>query len=380
MFLNPLNYDSMLYLSTDDILATGLKIIDGQIYILDQQVLPHKEKWLIIESPQKMIQYIKDLKVRGAPIIAISAALVLAGYAEQLRSECSGEPYINEVKKVAALLRNARPTAVNLANAIDELMQIPTTEWWEGGLATKAIQLFNEDKVLCDKLAQIGLPLLPQSGNCLTICNTGRIATCGIGTALGVFYKAHENNLPIHVYACETRPLLQGGRLTAWELKKHNVPFTLLIDHAAASLFQNAQIDAVFIGADRIARNGDTANKIGSYNLAVLAKHHNIPFYIVAPHTTVDHNCSNGQEIKIEQRSEEEVRGVKLKRTNFLAPDNTDTLEDDSNDDLIQISWTPDNIKTYNPAFDVTPANLITGIILDTGYFNQQDILNGSHL
>jgi len=266
-----------------DIHTAGLRVSNYFIEILDQQLIPQEERWLTVESPEQLVEYIKMLKVRGAPMIALAAAVTLAQFSQRVFADLEAEEYkIARIREAAHLLKNARPTAVNLSHAMNDMMQLPVHEWKDGGLWEKAFAICNEDAHLCDRIASNGIALLPKSGRCLTICNTGRIATGGLGTALGIFYKAHELGLPIEVYACETRPLLQGGRLTAWELQKFGVSCTLLVDSAAGSLMQTGKIDAVFIGADRIARNGDTANKIGSYSLAILARHHNIPFYVVA--------------------------------------------------------------------------------------------------
>ncbi len=347
--------------SIRDIDVAGLRVSKDSIQILDQQLIPAKEEWLSVESPEEMVEYIKALKVRGAPMIALSAAVTLARYAENVFiGSGTEENKIARIQETADLLKNARPTAVNLSHAINDMMRVPTQYWKDGALWEKALEICDEDARLCDKIARNGLSLLPKSGHCLTICNTGRIATGGLGTALGIFYKAHEMGFPIEVFACETRPLLQGGRLTAWELKKFGVPCTILVDSAAGALMQSGKVDAVFVGADRIARNGDTANKIGSYSLAVLAHHHGIPFYVVAPYTTVDASCKDGSQIEIEQRPMDEVRGVQ--------------------GSFGSVFWAPEDIPAYNPAFDVTPSSLITGIILDTGYFDGVAIKEGKHL
>lgn len=341
--------------------VAGLRVSNNSIEILDQQLIPAEERWLTVESPEQMVEYIKALKVRGAPMIALSAAVTLAQYSEHVFNTSATErDKIRRIKEAASLLKNARPTAVNLSHAMDAMMQVPDQKWQNGALWQLAREICKEDASLCDRIAENGLALLPRSGRCLTICNTGRIATGGLGTALGIFYKAHGLGMPVEVFACETRPLLQGGRLTAWELKKFGVPCTLLVDSAAGALMQSGKVDAVFIGADRIARNGDTANKIGSYSLAVLANHHGIPFYVVAPYTTVDPGCIDGSHIEIEQRHVNEVRGVQ--------------------GSFGSVFWAPEDIAAYNPAFDVTPSSLITGIVLDTGYFDKVAIKAGKHL
>jgi methylthioribose-1-phosphate isomerase len=335
------------------LLSAGLRVNNNVFEILDQQLLPSQETWIAVQSPSHMVEIIKALKVRGAPMIGICAAIALAQYAEKTSS-------IVEIEHAAHELQNARPTAVNLAYCIGKMLATPRQDWQKGALWEAAVKLFHEDITLCESIAKHGIPLLKNGAQLLTICNTGRIATAGIGTALGIAYKAHELGMNIHVNVVETRPLLQGGRLTIWELKKQNVPCTLLIDNAAAALMQKGVVDAVFVGADRIACNGDSANKIGTYSLAVLAAYHRIPFYVVAPYTTVDPLCESGMHIEIEQRSFSEVHGVQGSFGN--------------------VTWAESSVQVFNPAFDVTPAELITGIVLDCGYFNQKAIKHGEHL
>jgi methylthioribose-1-phosphate isomerase len=215
------------------------------------------------------------------------------------------------------------------------------------GLMTEALRLVEEDKQLCDNIAQAGAALITSGSRILTHCNTGGLATAGVGTALGVIALAHQQGNISNVWVDETRPLLQGGRLTAWELGELGVPYQLITDSMAASLMAKGQVDAVWVGADRIAANGDVANKIGTYSLAVLAKFHNVPFYVAAPQTTLDPHCPNGEAIPIEQRAAAEVTGV---AGSFGA-----------------VQWAPEDAQVYNPAFDVTPAALISGWVLDSG-------------
>lgn len=318
--------------------------------VLDQQALPQKEQWLDVRSPEDMITYIKSLQVRGAPMIGVSAALSLANFAR------SGASY-SEYLAAAEALRSARPTAVNLMYAIDKMKEIPQDRYSPDTALDVAIKIFEEDFKLCERIAQAGEPLIESGDQVLTICNTGGLATVGVGTALGVLRRAHESGKKIHVYVAETRPLLQGGRLTAWELQRLNIPSTLLCDSMAGTLMAQGKITKVIVGADRVAVNGDFANKIGTYTLAVLAKHHGIPFYMAAPTTTLDITCSSGQSIEIEQRAKAEVLGVK--------------------GSFGEVAWAPETCSVYNPAFDVTPADLISAWIFDRGVLYPKDIASG---
>lgn len=319
--------------------ALSLKLEDGNLLILDQQLLPDSEVWVKVEDPDHMVEIIKQLKVRGAPLIGVAASLSLALWAQAGVS-------LEEFKKTAEALRNSRPTAVNLMNALDRMLDTAqTTDMNLSVIADKAIEIFEEDVALCLKMAKAGSALIQDGDNILTHCNTGGLATVGCGTALGVITQAHQEGKKIHVYVDETRPLLQGGRLTTWELQKAGVPYTLICDNMSGSLMAQNKVSKVFLGADRIAMNGDFANKIGTYNLAVLCQYHGVAFYTVAPQTTVDRDCKDGSQIPVEMRKEAEVRGV------------FGTFGD--------IRWAPEQSQTYNPAFDVTPAELLTGIVLD---------------
>lgn len=318
--------------------------------ILDQTKLPHEESWVDCVDLSTMEAAIKTLKVRGAPMIGLSANFFLGYLSSQTQN-------IDELHKVSEVLKNSRPTAVNLIHYMNEfqknLLATKSTDWVEAWVKDK----WEEDKLSSTRMSTFGMTVLKPGAKVLTHCNTGGLAAAGGGTALGVITKAYEVFQNIHVYVDETRPLLQGGRLTTWELSQKNIPYTLICDNMAASLMQQKKIDAVFVGADRIASNGDTANKIGTYSLAVNAKYHKVPFYVVAPSTTVDSSLANGLEIPVEQRSSAEVQG-------FVHPDKT-------------IKWSPD-CETYNPAFDVTPENLITAWITEAGVLNKDDISKGA--
>lgn len=321
--------------------STAIRYDNGSLSVLDQQKLPAVEEWIDVQTPEQMVEIITSLKVRGAPLIGVAAALSVAQLADRGESQ-------ETIEKAAHLLRESRPTAVNLAHCIDRILAVMqnSSNLHEDILRT-AEEIFNEDVALCLAMGEAGAALIKEGETILTICNTGGLATAGIGTAFGVIKTAHLQGKKIHVYACETRPLLQGGRLTAWELEKNGIPYTLICDSMAASLMKSGKIDRVLVGADRIAANGDFANKIGTYSLAVLAYHHGIPFHVVAPYTTVDLHCPDGDGIKIEQRSPQEVRGV--------------------SGSFGSVCWSPKDAPVYNPAFDVTPEDLVTSYILDRG-------------
>ncbi len=308
--------------------STPIRYLNGKLEILDQRLLPHEETWIESRFPADMARYIQRLSVRGAPVIGIAAALALALYIEKGASQA-------DIEKADQLLRNSRPTAVNLMYCLDRVAQ--------------ADQLVEEEVRRCQQMAKHGAELIGEGEGILTHCNTGALVTTGIGTALGVIAEAHRQGKGVHVYVDETRPLLQGARLTAWELERLAIPYTLICDNMAAQVMREGRVQRVLVGADRIARNGDFANKIGTYSLAVLAHHHGIPFHPVAPLSTVDPNCPTGADIPIEIRRHEEVR----------------------------MTWSPQNAPTYNPAFDVTPVQLVTSLILDTGIHREEAQLCG---
>ncbi len=332
-------------------ISMALKYEKNQLWILDQQLLPQQEQWIAVESPKHMVDIIKALKVRGAPLIGVAAAASLADWTQKTA------PAIAEYKATALMLRESRPTAVNLMNAIDRMIPI-----YDGSNApaviTEAQAIFDEDVELCEKMAACANQFIKDGDGILTHCNTGGLATAGRGTAFGAFSLAAEKGKNIHVYADETRPLLQGGRLTVWELAKNKIPHTLICDNMAAPVMASGKIQGAFVGTDRIAMNGDIANKIGTYTVAVLCKHHNIPFYVVGPKTTVDPQCATGRDIPIEERSATEVRGASGAFGN--------------------VCWSSEDTPVFNPAFDVTPVDLITGIIVDGNYYSQADLKAGA--
>lgn len=322
--------------------ALAIRYHAGQLQILDQQLLPLETVWLSCHSIDDMCMMIKDLKVRGAPLIGIAAVLALMQFVEQ-------GAQINDLIPAMEKLVATRPTAINLKNYMLDVAQELNGN--PKNVLITGQRLFLEDVRLCDEMAQFGAQLLPTEATVMTYCNTGGLATAGLGTALGVIKQGFKQGKIKHVFVNETRPLLQGGRLTAWELNEARIPYTLICDNMAATVMGHQKIDAILVGADRIARNGDVANKIGTYSLAVLAKHHQIPFYVVAPYTTLCARTATGKEIEIELRDENEVRGA-----------------------LGRLYWTPEKAPTFNPSFDVTPHQLITGYILDKGVFKADSL------
>ena len=322
----------------------------GELLILNQQKLPQEEEWIDVKTPEQMVEIITSLKVRGAPMIGIAAAFSLTQLAERGVSK-------EDLQEAAFMLKKSRPTAVNLSHYIERILtSMEQNDDYRQAVIETTRAIYQEDVILCSRIGEAGAALIEPEENILTICNTGSLATAGIGTALGVIKAAYAQNKKIHVYACETRPLLQGARLTAWELEQSGIPYTLICDSMAATLMSQGKIDRVLVGADRIAVNGDFANKIGTYSLAVLAHHHGIPFHVVAPYTTIDSNCPNGNAIRIEERSSDEVRGAK--------------------GGFGQVIWSPVNAPVYNPAFDVTPASLVTSYILDEGSFSLNEFIH----
>ncbi|WP_434585940.1 S-methyl-5-thioribose-1-phosphate isomerase [Klebsiella sp. R390] len=330
--------------------TTSLRVSENQLFILDQQALPQEKRWLAADNVSLLVDHIHALRVRGAPLIGLSASLLLALLAGRGLS-------LDELGQALETLRAARPTAVNLMNNLDRMKLALAQDNYIQALEDEALRLIAEDKQLCARIAETGCALVKPGSRLLTHCNTGGLATAGVGTALGVIALAHQRGQVDMVWVDETRPLLQGGRLTAWELGELGVPYQLITDSMAASLMAKGQVDAVWVGADRIAANGDVANKIGTYSLAVLAKYHGIPFYVAAPQTTLDRHCPNGEAIPIEQRAAAEVTGV---AGSFGA-----------------VQWAPENAPVYNPAFDVTPAALIDGWVLDSGVVTPEAVAAG---
>src|SRR5205809_1051756 len=319
----------------------------GAVRIVDQLALPEDYTTRDLESVAAVADAIQHLQVRGAPLIGIAAAMGLVAGLRDDRALARG-PFLVKVDAHAALLAATRPTAVNLRWALDRMLATARDTPGEGGavwerLQAEATAIWAEDRAMCRKIGEHGLALLPDGAKVLTHCNAGALATGGIGTALAPIYLAHEAGRTLHVFVDETRPVLQGARLTAWELSHAGIPCTLIADAAAGSLMRQANVDVVLVGADRIARNGDFANKIGTYPLAVLARHHGVPFYCAAPSSTIDASLQDGDGIPIEQRSPDEVKTVAGRPV------------------------APAAVAALNPAFDVTPARYVTGYITDRG-------------
>jgi len=318
------------------------------LFLLEQRLLPFQEKWVKCDAVEKVARAIEDMTVRGAPAIGITAAYGVALAAARSKAK-SPDTFKAEVEKAVARLRKTRPTAVNLFWALDrmsgklkDLSSLPIRQQAQA-LEMEALQIHREDEILCGKLGQHGARLLAGCRNVLTHCNTGALATGGDGTALAAITTTARKNPRLHVWVDETRPYLQGARLTAYEVAHAGISFHLIADNMAASLMKEGKVDAIIVGADRIVANGDTANKIGTYALAVLAKAHGIPFYVSAPTTTLDLTKKTGKEIVIEQRNSREVthpQGIAIAKEEY---------------------------PVYNPAFDVTPGELITAIVLETG-------------
>jgi len=325
-----------------------IKWVKDSTRLIDQRKLPLKFEYIYCRDVKTIWQAIRSLSVRGAPALGVAAAFgVLLGLKEFKGND--RKKFLSHFEKICQYVGSSRPTAVNLFNSLRRLKAAvashPTASVGElkSILKQEAMAIYEEDQVRCRTMAGFGTELIKNNSALLTICNTGALATVDYGTAVGVMYKAKEMGKKFKVFACETRPLLQGARLNTWELLRNKIDTTLICDSMAATLMRQGKIDAVFAGADRIASNGDTANKIGTYSLAVLARHHWIPFYIVAPFSTFDRDISNGTQIPIEQRAKEEV-------THFAGQPVAHR-----------------DVKVYNPAFDVTDHNLITAIVTDFG-------------
>ena len=322
----------------------SVKFENQKLIFLDQTKLPLEEIYVETDDYERIAVAIERLEMRGAPLIGIAAAYALALSLKNVNDEHE-KKFNLSYKRLA----QTRPTAVNLFKSLNDLKEefekLSDKILAYETLLSKAKEIHQKDEGYCLKMGRHGLAIFKQKANVLTHCNTGKLATGGIGTAFGVIKTAFENGLVNHVFADETRPLLQGLRLTAFELEKCGIPFDLQTDSSAAELMKQGKVDLVITGADRIALNGDSANKIGTYTVAILANFHNIPFYIAAPSTTIDRSIPTGKEIEIEYRNKKELFYI--------------------GDTLI----TPENYNAFTPAFDVTPAHLISGIITEEGLF-----------
>ena len=319
------------------------------VVIIDQTQLPGKTEYLTLGTAKDLYDAIFELKVRGAPAIGICAAYGIYVLARQIETE-DYDTFYEQFKKDKDYLDSSRPTAVNLSWALNRMEKVVISnqdkpvEEIKALLLAESKEIQAEDMRMCRAISEYGLSLLHDGDGILTHCNAGPLATSRYGTALGPLFLGKERGMEFHVFADETRPLLQGARLTAYELYKGGIDVTLICDNMAGVVMKNGWIDACFVGCDRIAANGDTANKIGTSTVAVLAKHYGIPFYVLGPTSTIDMNCPSGRDIPIELRPEEEIRSKFYKE-----------------------QMTPAEIPCYNPAFDITDHELISGIVTEHG-------------
>jgi len=328
--------------------------LDGEFRIIDQTLLPGEYRIINLVTVEQAWEAIRTLRVRGAPALGVAAGFsVVVGIREWEGSDVAG--FLDEVDRVCDYIGTSRPTAVNLFWALDRMRACArahrshSVEEIKQALFEEALLILREDKEICRRMGANAVKLIPPGAHILTHCNAGGLATADYGTALAGVFAAHEQGNPVHVYVDETRPLLQGARLTAWELKQAGIDATLICDNMAAHVLATSHVDMVITGADRIAANGDAANKIGTYGLAVLANHHHVPFYIAAPVSTFDLTLVTGAEIPIEQRPDSEVT------------------------ELGGVRLAPRGIHVLNPAFAVTPHELITAIITEKGVIDHPD-------
>ncbi len=330
---------------------------EGRVRILDQSRLPKEVVYLECQDYRSVAQAIKDLKIRGAPAIGIAAAMGLALGAKSIRAS-QHEDFIKQFLSICDVMAATRPTAVNLFWAIERMKKV--VQHHKGNdlsplkdrLIHESIEILKQDIEMNRAIGRFGADFIRSGSTILTHCNAGALATGGHGTALGVIRTAHEQGKKLNVLVDETRPVLQGARLTAWELVQERIPATLITDNMAGSLMKKGMVDLCIVGADRIAANGDAANKIGTYSVAVLAQHHRIPFYVAAPTSSIDFDLPTGDKIPIEERNPQEVTHV-----------------------LGETLIAPEGIGVANPAFDVTPAEYITAIITEKGAFPPAELI-----
>lgn len=367
------------------------------VFMIDQTRLPLQGDLLVARTAEAVARAIKSLAVRGAPAIGVAAALGLAVWTSNESKDETVESYLESLREQAELMAAARPTAVNLGWGARRIVAFATAradlglEALKEAVIDEAAMMQGEDEERNRAIGAHGAALLPEGSNVLTHCNAGSLATVYYGTALGVIFTAHEQGRINHVWVDETRPVNQGGRLTAWELLRADVPSTLITDNMAASVMRSGWVDAVIVGADRICANGDVANKIGTYGLAILAKEHGIPFYVAAPSSTVDLTLASGELIPIEERDPREVEGVTISGTisprsgaaqrafDMLTDGGTYEFDMGKGHQMLLSrkggayafdAWfktTPPGVAVYNPAFDVTPAAYVTAIITENG-------------
>jgi len=324
---------------------------NGYAKLVEQTLLPNTFEYIDIKTPQEMYHAIKTLQVRGAPAIGVAAAYGVVVGLNNVNDNDNVDIALSNITETVNYLSASRPTAVNLFWALNRMQKKAQQATCNNALEikqlllTEANDICSEDIEMSKAMGRHGAPLIKPNDGVLTHCNAGGLATAGYGTALAVLFTAHNNGTPFFAYVDETRPLLQGARITSWELKEAGIDVTLNCDNMAAHMMKIGKINLVITGADRIAANGDAANKIGTYALAILAQHHQIPFYIAAPSSTFDLSLATGDEIPIEERDRSEI----------TQPDENGRV------------WAPEGINVFNPAFDVTPSSLITGIITELG-------------
>ena len=334
-----------------EILNVRLGEGERSVVLLDQSQLPNRVEYRTVTQLPDMVEAIQSLRVRGAPAIGIFAGYCLYVLARQLMDQgLSGPAFLDELDRHGKILVSSRPTAVNLAWAVGRLTNLAArmagapVEEIVSALGEEARAIRREDEEMCQKIAEHGLSLLKPGDGVLTHCNAGPLATSKYGTALGPILLGHERGIPLNVFADETRPLLQGARLTAWELQQAGVDVTLICDNMASMVMKRGLVQACFVGCDRVAANGDAANKIGTSGVAILAKHYGIPFYVLGPTSTIDWTCPDGDHIPIEERDGEEIKTMWYEKPMALP-----------------------EVKCYNPAFDVTDHELIAGIVTEKG-------------
>ena len=322
---------------------------DESVVIIDQTKLPNSEEYIELKTPKDIFDAIYELKVRGAPAIGICAGYGLYVVSRQINAE-KNEEFLKKVAEYKNYLNSSRPTAVNLSHALNRVenaalaVKNSSIDVMLSAMKKESLRIHREDMEMCKAISEYGLTLVKDGDGILTHCNAGPLATSKYGTGLGTLFLGAEKGYTFHVYSDETRPLLQGARLTAYELHKAGIDVTLICDNMASIVMKQGKIQACFVGCDRVAANGDTANKIGTSGVAVLAKHYGIPFYVFCPSSTIDFNCKTGDDIKIEEREPAEIS------TKFFDK-----------------PVAPDGVKCYNPAFDVTDNELITAIITEKG-------------
>ena len=327
----------------------AVRFEDGQLVLLDQTLLPGEKRFLHLEDVDDVWEAIKMLRVRGAPAIGGAAAYGLYLGVRAVPADAGRDAFMAKLGEVRDYLASSRPTAVNLFWALDRLVGVAKADetgdvaGLKGRLLAEAQAIQAEDEAMCRAIGEHALTLFDGVESVLTHCNAGGLATMGIGTALAPIYLAAERGRQIHVFSDETRPLLQGARITTWELSQAGLPVTLITDGMAATVMRQGKIQAVIVGTDRVAANGDVANKIGTYGVAILAHEHGIPFYVAAPSSTIDFGTPNGESIEIELRDPDEVRRLGGRQT------------------------APAGIGVYNPAFDVTPARYVSAIVTEKG-------------